>query len=166
MALIIEDGTGVANANSYVSLVDARAWAALRGVSLPAVDADAEVALMKAMDFIEALRLRFSGSKTLSTQSLQWPRTGATLDGVALDDDAMPSELRSAQVQLAIDSTSVDLQPTGTGQEVLREKIDVIEVQYAERGAGTVQPQLNKAMAFLEPLFKNSGFSTLRTVRV
>ena len=166
MALIVENGTGVANANSYISVSSARVWAASRGASLPAVDTDAEVALIKAMDFIEALRTRFSGVKTLATQSLQWPRSGASVDGSELEADAIPAELLSAQVQLAIDAATVDLQPTGTGQEVLREKIDVIEVQYAERGSGTVQPQLNKAMAFLEPLFKNGGFSTLRTVRV
>jgi hypothetical protein len=165
MALIVEDGTGVANANSYISLVDARAWAVSRGLTLSAVDATLESALIRAMDFVESQRSRFSGAKTSATQALQWPRTGASLDGVELEATVIPAELKSAQVQLAFEAQTADLQPTGTGQEVLREKIDVIETQYAERGAGSVVPQFNKAMAFLEPLFKSGGFG-ISVVRI
>lgn len=165
MALIVEDGSGVAGANSYVSVADAKVWAGARGLTLPSADADIEKLIVKAMDLVESYRSRFSGSKTDSAQALQWPRTGASLDGAELDDDVIPTELKSAVYQLAFEAQSTDLQPTGSGQEVLREKVDVIETEYAKRGSGSVTPQFNKAMAFLEPLFKGGGMS-IRTLRV
>ena len=81
MTLIVEDGSIVENANSYVSVDDARTFASLRGVTLPASDAEVEVLLIKATDFIEAQRLRFQGSKVNQDQALQWPRTGVYVDG-------------------------------------------------------------------------------------
>jgi len=53
MALIIEDGTLVANADSYVTLAVARAFAEKRGLVPVATDA-LEADLIKAMDFIES----------------------------------------------------------------------------------------------------------------
>jgi hypothetical protein len=88
------------------------------------------------------------------------------IDGVEFPDDEIPSELVAAQIQLAYDSETYELQPTGTGQEVLREKVDVIETEYAKRGTGTVQAQFNKALNFLKPLMKaGTGLWTLEAVR-
>ncbi len=166
MALIVEDGSGVAGANSYASVAEVRAWAGVRGLTLPATDGAVEILVVKAMDFLESFRARFTGSKADAAQALQWPRTGATLDGVLLEDDVIPAELKSALFQLTVDAQTLDLQPTGTGREVLREKVDVIETEYAERGSGTVLPQFTKALAFLQPLLSSSGAFGLRTVRI
>lgn len=165
MALVIEDGSGVEGANSYVSVAEARAWAVVRGLTFGS-DAITEQALLKAMDYVESLRSRFSGSKTSATQALQWPRTGATLDGALMEDDFIPVELKNGLIQLAYEAQTVDLQPTGTGQEILSEKVDVLETTYAERGTGSIVPQFNKAMAFLEPLFKTGGLGAFRTLRI
>lgn len=165
MALIIEDGTGVADANSYATVDEAKAWVAARGKAFTGDDTAIEQLLLTAMDLVESFRDQFSGNKTDPAQSLQWPRTGATLDGVLLPGDFIPKELKYAQIQLALDGESTDLQPTGTGQEVLKEKVDVLEVEYAERGSGTVLPQFTKAMSFLQPLFGSSGL-IIKTLRV
>ncbi|MBU4707835.1 DnaT-like ssDNA-binding protein, partial [Salmonella enterica] len=45
MALVVEDGSIVAGADSYLSLEDARALAAKYGYALPADDTEAEAAL-------------------------------------------------------------------------------------------------------------------------
>ena len=46
MPLIIEDGSVVPNANSFVTVADARTRAAIYGLTLPVLDADAEAALI------------------------------------------------------------------------------------------------------------------------
>lgn len=166
MALVIEDGSGVAGANTYIDADAARAFAAARGLSLPAADADVEVLLIKAMDFIEAFRADFQGIKTSPDQPLQWPRTGATLDGYPLAEDAIPATLASAQAQLAADANLQELMPTGSGREVVMEKVDVISVQYAESGNGNPQPVFTKAEALLKPLLKSGLFGSLRSLRV
>ena len=81
MALVIEDGTIVAEANSYVTVEEARAFALLRGVILSAVDADVEILIIEAMDYVEAKGSKFKGMKYTRDQDLQWPRSGATVDG-------------------------------------------------------------------------------------
>lgn len=166
MALVIEDGSGVAGANSYIGVTAARAYASARGLSLPAADADVEVLLVKAMDYIEAFRTEFQGLKTDATQALQWPRTGATLDGYEVASDTIPTVLASAQAQLAADANLQELMPTGTGREVVMEKVDVISVQYAESGDTNPQPIFTKAEALLKPLLKRGLFGPLRSLRV
>lgn len=164
MAIIVEDGSGVANANSYVSVADAQAWLEVRGLSFTSED-DAVIGafLIQAMDFLESFRAQFKGAKTSSTQSLQWPRANVYIDNVEVDDDVIPVELVNALVQLAYEAQTVDLQPTATGQEVLKEKVGPIETEYAESGRSVSRPRLTKVMSFLEPLLVNSA--SLRVVR-
>ena len=166
MALTIEDGSGVAGANSYIDVATARTYAVARGLTLPAADGDVEALLIKAMDFIEAYRGDFQGIKTAATNPLQWPRTGVTLDGYPLAEDVIPQVLKDAQAQLAVDAQNMDLMPTGTGREVVMEKVDVIQVQYAESGNSNPQPVFTKAEALLKPLFKSGLFGSLRSIRV
>lgn len=166
MALTIEDGSGVAGANSYIDVATARAYAAARGLTLPAADGDVEALLIKAMDFIEAYRGDFQGRKTAATNPLQWPRTGVILDGYSLAEDAIPQVLKDAQAQLAIDAQNADLMPIGTGREIVMERVDVVQVQYAESGSTNPQPIFTKAEALLKPLLKSGLFGSLRSLRV
>lgn len=78
MAIIVEDGTGLANAVSYVSVTDADSYFTVRGVTewgtlaTPAKEA----ALIRATDYIE-MRWgdQFRGTKTNPTvQALSFPR--------------------------------------------------------------------------------------------
>lgn len=166
MALVIEDGSGVTGANSYATVAEARAYAVARGLTLSETDSVVEAALVNACDKLESYR--YKGTKTDAAQELAWPRADVYVDDAdePLADDAIPAKLKQAQSQLAYDSTQTELQPTGTGREVLREKVDVIEVQYAERGSGSVEPQFNKAEALLAPLLLSGGAFGLSTVRV
>lgn len=168
MALTIEDGTGVAGANSYASVAEARAYASARGLSLPAVDADLEKLLVKAADFIESLEDRFQGTRTQASQPLAFPRALVFLFDATeeIGDDVIPTILKNAQSQLAFDGQENDLQPTGAGREVIREKVDVLEVEYNPQGDNCIAPVFTKAMSILQPLFDNSSGFVLRTRRI
>ena len=61
MALIIEDGSIVANANSFISLVDARAYAATIGLTLPVDDTEAEVTLINGARYVNSQEPSFQG---------------------------------------------------------------------------------------------------------
>lgn len=166
MALIVEDGTGVAGANSYTTVVAARAYALARGVTLSAVDSDVEVLLIKAMDYIESLRGQYQGERTYTsvTNNLVWPRYGVYIDNAPLDYKTIPAVLKAAQAQLAMDAVSTDLMPTGSGREVIRERVEgVVEVEYNPLGITSVQPALTRAKALLAPLMMSGGL--LRVVR-
>ncbi len=163
MALIIEDGTGVAGANSYVTLSQIRAYAEARGYELPAVDAELEAMAIRAMDYLEGRRADYQGYKTDPAQDLQWPRTDVLIDCAPFPSDKIPVELKNAQCQLCIEQlTMPDLEPSTDGYAIASEKVDVIQVEYATGGrlsgsAMPAQPDYPKVDALLYPLFFPCG---------
>ena len=163
MALIIENGTVVANASSYVTLAEARAFALARSVTLSAVDSEVESKCILAMDFLEALRDCFKGSKVGSVQALQFPRYGVQIDGFDVASNTIPKLLKDAQCQLVIELASgIDLTPTDDGKFLIREKVDVIENEWAPGGSNT--PTLTKFDSIIAPLLKiaSGGLTTRR----
>jgi hypothetical protein len=158
MSLTLEDGTGKSDAQSFVSVADFEAYAALRGISdLPAAEADKEVMLIKASDYISSLRGRFQGYKTSQTQALQFPRSGASLDGYELASDSIPQVLIDAQCELALAvHAGKDLMPTNDGKVVISQKVGDLAKSF--QPLGTVPKQeFTAALKLLEPLFAASG---------
>lgn len=165
MPLVIEDGSIVVAADSYVSEAGARAYATKRGESLPVDDAACAILLTKALDYIEALEYRFKGERVDETQPLSWPRTGVTINGRVIAATTIPQQLIALQCQLAIDAQTVNLSPNTTGRIVTKQKVDVIETEYAITGDGSAElVQSNNLIAFLVN-GDSTGF-TVPTVRV
>lgn len=152
MALIIEDGTQVADAVSYVDKAYVIGFALARGVTFPSADAEAEALIVKAMDYVEGVEERFLGTRVSADQELSWPRAGVYLHGFEVAEDSIPKPLKKAVAQLAIEAMTQDLAPNGTGKEVIRKKLDVIETQYAETGSSLATPIFPKVEAFLDQL--------------
>lgn len=80
--MIVEDGSGLPDANSYVSLCDALAYCQARGVAWSDIRANNDqrsTALVRATAFIDATyRDRFPGYRTRQrAQAMEWPRVGA-----------------------------------------------------------------------------------------
>ena len=97
MSLTVEDGTGIAGANSYTSIDDAALFFELRGL---AVDGNLGALLLQAMDVLNSLH--YYGQKTDPAQALPFPRSGiADADGVAYLDTEIPACLIRAQFWLA-----------------------------------------------------------------
>lgn len=174
IAIIVEDGSGVANANSYVSVADARTYAEQRGVTLPVSDDEVATQLIRAMDYLEAQACLYQGCKTSSDQALQWPRTGAYIGcnqpENEIPSNVIPKSLVSAQVQLAMAiNAGFDLQPNVSPQDyVKREKVGPIETEYADPSSVGIMPTFTAVNALLAPLFGNCATNrfSLRTMRV
>lgn len=167
--LIVEDGTGVANANSYQTRAALIAYAAARGVTLPD-DATTDVLAIEAMDYIETFRGRFTGQVVADDQALSWPRTYAYIYGKLVAITYIPRELKQAQAALVmILKSGVKLMPVidQTAAFVKREKVDVIEVEYSEsvRLGMNEFPSMPQIDALLQPLLGSGGFF-LSTMRV
>lgn len=172
MALVIEDGTVVAGANSYIEVQAAKDYAAARGVDLGTDDAVTEQRLLGAVDYLESLS--YKGTRVApDAQSLAWPRTGVTFDGHTFGGNVIPNQLKSAQAQLVIElSQGVVLFSSssaggGADKFVKKEKVDVIEVEYAtpkEIGEESLAvASLPAVSALLRGLLK--GFGPLYTYR-
>lgn len=157
MALIIEDGTGVDNANSYISVAEARSFASLRSLILPSSDSEVEVLIVKAFDYLESLD--YKGNHANPPQSAEFPRRDLYLQGILFSESQIPYKLKQAQSQLTYEAVNIDLQPTGNGKEVIKEKVDVVEVQYSEKGINVARPTFTTVNSFLKDLLK-SGLSS------
>lgn len=139
MALIVEDGSGVANANSYVSVVNYRTWATARGLSLPPEtpegDLSIEQAAIKVTDYLE-IEFCYQGEQVEDDQSLSWPRVGVVLKGKDFAEDEIPKNLVTASYYL-INAVlnGAELMPNVSGNAtdyIKKEKVGPIETEYAD----------------------------------
>jgi hypothetical protein len=132
MSIVIEDGSGLADSEAYISVVDADAHHAARGNTLWATlsEGEKEAALRRATDYLTATyRLRWKGCRVKSTQALDWPRYGICVDGFDLASDAVPAAVIKACAEMAFKAAQGEL-AEDLEQGVVREKIGPMETEY------------------------------------
>lgn len=142
MSLIVEDGSVVAGAESYISVADATSYHSKRGNSTWALltTAQMEEALRRATDYMtQVYRIKWLGSLVSGTQSLDWPRVIASrADGALVASDSVPNDVMNVCAELALKAGAGELAPD-LGRRVTKEKVDVIEVEYADYGTEYVR---------------------------
>lgn len=156
MTLVIEDGTGIANANSYVNDATYVAYAAARGRTIGSDATAREIELILAMDYIESKRAQLKGVKTDFEQALQWPRHSVWIDDFQISSTSIPDELKNAQMEAAISANTLDLVPSGTTQDIQSEQVDVLKVSYFQGGSWETV-RLDNVDIFLNVLLTNAG---------
>ena len=165
MALIVENGSIVAGANSYVSLADARAYATARGAALPADDAAAEVIVHKAMDYLESFDGRFKGDRVERDQPLSWPRTGVEIEGWYWQHTEIPRQVINAQLALVLEINAGEdpRNPPAAALPVVRKRVEgAVEVEYANPVAPSKVLKTAASTAQINLLLKQSGLSLVR----
>lgn len=159
--LIVEDGTGVANANTYINLAYLESYAADRGFTIPTVQADKEKFVLRAMDYLEARRMDYQGHKTDEDQTLQWPRTDVMFDCKALGVDVIPEVLKKAQCQLVVElqqrTRLFPVPRTSSVEGLVTEKtVGPLTKKFAFNGQGLADPTkpivIASVESFLSPL--------------
>jgi hypothetical protein len=166
MALIVEDGTQVSGANSYVTTTEADSYFTDRGNTLwteTAADEDKEAALIKAAYYMESkYRMQWKGSRMAWNQALSWPRRGVDVpdffdpfyknrfvppsfqDTTFVPENVVPDQVKQAQMMLAAETLDSAGASTGTLQAALgrltkREKAGALEVEYMPGTEGTTR---------------------------
>ena len=101
--LIIEDGSVVANANSFVTDDEYKAYAKLKGYSIPATQPDREANLANAYDFLNfTYEQRLQGSRvTPQTQTGIMPRNYIYAYDALVANDSIPQDFKNAQMLAA-----------------------------------------------------------------
>ncbi len=127
VTLIVEDGTIVAGANSFVTEDQIVAYAAARGVTL-AFNTDTEkdaVAILgiKAADYLRIMPWR--GEVVDVAQTMPWPRKNLNLPTSTWPEDQIPLAVIEAQLQLTLlANAGTVLIPTSSGiGYLIKEKI-------------------------------------------
>ena len=169
--LIVEDGTEVANADAYATLVyiadyhdknGNAAWAAI------ANDATRETYVRRATAYmLQAYRQRWKGYRRTSTQSLCWPRSFVYLEPFVhgavgaypylVSDIIVPVEVKNACAEYALKAiTETSLMPDAT-QNVKKEIVGPITIEYDAYSAQAVR--YSSVDAMLSPYLNSSGIS-------
>ena len=161
VTLIVEDGTGVEGAESYVSVATFQSWATKRGYTIPSGTSDIESLLRKGCDFIE--RKSFIGTSEFTDQGLSFPRLITASNGVA-SSTGVPVKLQTTQMLLAMESMNGALTAAVRHNKYTETKIDQIYLKYedAAKSAGDLYfPAIEDLLA----TWLVGGGAVIRTVR-
>lgn len=155
MALIVEDGSGMVDADSYVSVADCTDYhAAMGNTAWASLDEPAQEAMLRrATQYID-VRYTFRGQRLRSTQALAWPR------------DIAPwpiSAVVTATCEAALRADS-GLFRDQDGGEVISETVGKISVTYAQGGLGG-QARFALIDSLLSPYTAGGSMSTIRLER-
>jgi len=184
MPLIVEDGTCPPDANSYVSVADADAYAVLRGLSdwpafVPDTDMDAdpnllrkEAALVRATDYLNTLV--WQGVKVDWQRVMAWPRTGIViaLPDTEIPADIVPDAVRRACIEAAVLLYAGEdlLASQERGGRIQQETIGPITTVYFDDSVGeTLYPAISGLVsAFLaqipgKPTTRSGCVDTMRS---
>lgn len=172
MALVIEDGSIVSGANSFITVAELRTFANQRGVELPTEDGDLEPIIVQAADYINSYEPKFKGARVNYDQPMAWPRSGVKVYGAEVAETVIPAQLKASQAQASILVVNgVDLMPNITNYAIRRQKVDVLEVEYAAGGgqnnAATpeIVPKFPTVEALIKPLLEDDPFGFLKVSR-
>lgn len=122
MALTIEDGTGLADADSLIDVVDVTAYLAARYTTSQLAtwtagsSGDKEIWTRQACQFMSVTYgPSIKGRRTSETQALPLPRTGMRDgEGYLIDDATIPQAFKDAQCELAMRAASGRLDADAT----------------------------------------------------
>lgn len=109
MAIVVEDGTGKTDAESYLSISDLGTYWAKYGYSAGTLtEAQKEALVIRATNIID-YNFQFDGIPTSTTQALSFPRTGCyTKNGNIIASNVIPDKLKNAVAELAYYLTTQD----------------------------------------------------------
>ena len=176
MSLIIENGSGVAGAESYVSVADCITYADNRGLTFSTGSTpEQEQALRRATVWLDgAYRARYVGwRKDGRSQALEWPREGAQEQSYpygTIVNDEVPQEVIDANCESAVrelatpGGLSPDITP-GTIQKSVA-VVGAVSVEYAvSNGVQDQRPVMTVMSGILSPVLKAAQMFAGKGVR-
>lgn len=158
--VIVEDGTGLTNSNSYQSLIDFKAYMADIGEDITTFSDDQidQALIMTGSDYME-LNYSYCGEITFpeNPQAISFPRTGLTnRHGADIPDSGVGSifpDLIKAQAQLTLGqlraggTLNVDPDKTNQGAVILN-KLDVMTQAYGPAGSELAKSTFNTYQSY------------------
>lgn len=178
MTIIVEDGTGLADAESYASVAETDTYMSARGTTVWATltTTEKEQALRRAMDYLlQKYRSKWKGARKSLTQALDWPRVGVFIDEDAdtafaswkqnqIPSNVIPLEVKNACMELAL-RASIGMLNEDQAQKVIQETVGPITTKYDQYSTTVVK--YSQVTGYLAPYFKaTTGGGNMKLVRV
>lgn len=169
MALIVETGSIVPGANTYVSRADYITFALSVGVTIANTD-EADVQLTKAALFIGQHEANLKGERVQRDQPMAYPRTGVVIDGWDWSYTEIPRNVILCQMQTALDiNAGFDPWNPSTNPNLIKKRARVegaVDVTYAvSDSTGQKLSRTSTADALLNSLLNRSGLFSIPLVR-
>ena len=170
--LIIEDGTGVPNANTYATLAEYKDYLTMYNntAALAKTDEALVASLLSGADYLNTYK--FKGVQSTQMQGLVWPRGEVFLrdDPLPLPDNVIPSVIKKAQMAASeINVGGQNLQPNILpGTFLKRNKVGPLEKEYFNgMDSGIYSPTFSFVDGILaDYLTGGTGMYSLRTKRI
>jgi len=164
MAVNVQNDTGTtASANSYVSLVDFKAFCADRGLVISAYsDATINGKLIQSCDYID-MRWTYIGTKYDEDQTTEFPRE-ILEDGVYENTEIFANLVKAACLYtyyaLSNDLIAISISNTEGNISSIKEKVGAIEsnISYAGSSGGNSYPIVPAADNLLRPYILNTNY--------
>ena len=154
--LIIEDGSIVTDANSFATDDEFKVYANLRCMAVPSTQPEREALLILAIDYLNGEEAQMQGERVSADQELPYPRVNVCAKNFTVPSDSIPKDIKKAQMELALQANESDLLINASIQNVSKEKLGDLEVEYFSGGAwGSVRT--DRADAYLDPYLKAGG---------
>ncbi len=165
MALVVEDGTGLPGAESYISVSDADTYFAARGNAAwdALITSAKESALRAGADYLTATYgEQWKGARVTAEQALDWPRKCVKAYGFDVAADSVPQSVARANAEMAVRASAGEL-VSDQGAQVTQETVGPITVVYA---AGARQGVKYAAVdGLLSALLRAGGAGSIPVVR-
>ena len=146
--LVLEDGTGITTANSYVTAAEITAILEVNPTSSAAWTAlDAQQQddyAIWASNWLDDY-MDWRGDKTVVTSGMRWPRCGVyDRDGILIAEDEIPEQLKQAVAETAVwlignAAAESGGESSNLPEGIKRVKADVVEVEFFEGGSDDSQ---------------------------
>lgn len=142
MTLTVEDGSVVTGAESYVTIAQFKTYCDARGISYAAfTDTQLEQQARKSFDYmLQRYRGQWKGYRKDALQVGDWPRSFVYLEPFVhgavgsypylVDEDTIPTEVKSAQCELMVRQGQVDSLLADTDQKESSITIGPISITY------------------------------------
>jgi hypothetical protein len=149
MAIIVEDGTGLNNSESYVSVSEFNDYVTKRVIDLTAsTEAEKEALLIKAIDYMETIT--YGEDKLEATQALSFPTINWGL----------PNDIKKAQMIVAV-SIDSGFNPMDTVDRAVKsEQVGSLRTEYMDNANET--PVLTAFERVVSPYLSNIGLLVVR----
>lgn len=148
MALIVEDGTGLVDAEAYLSVAAFRTFCGKFGYDLgAATDTELEIKLRLGAEFVDS-EFRYKGVRLVSEQAREFPRSGL-VDWSGIEVAGVPQRVIKANAELAFKAISGPLyEDLDRGGQIVSESVGPISTTYAAGApVGTVRQFATKLLA-------------------
>jgi hypothetical protein len=145
VTVVVEDGTGVANANSYVSLTELKDYFAVVPDAAAFLAQTDDVLSQYAVWATRVLdqKTLWQGYRATTTQALEWPRNYVTDKyGNAVAADSVPAQVKAVTCELARwlkDNDPADGQDVQSLKQIT---VDVVDIVFQDQTTQTSWPTI------------------------